>query len=190
MMAEIGWQPWHPLRIMNDTTLESRLDFYRRWGELEKPYFKWQLEQFAPYIGRRIGDVGCGLGNFVGFFREQEIYVGFEPDGEFVREFMALHGGKNITLAAHGDICTDEAVEEMRSNGLDTILCINVLEHIEDDACALSKMVDGVSRNGHICIIVPAFAFLYGSLDRLGGHCRRYSKTEQLKTLFCFYRSY
>ena len=49
---------------------ESHLDLYRRWGKLSKPYFKWQFSHFSKYVGQRIGDIGCGLGNFVFLFSE------------------------------------------------------------------------------------------------------------------------
>jgi 2-polyprenyl-3-methyl-5-hydroxy-6-metoxy-1,4-benzoquinol methylase len=163
---------------MNSKSMESHLDFYKRWGALAKPYFKWQIQQFSGYIGGRIGDIGCGLGNFVEFFRDRELYVGFEPDEELAGEFGLAHKAGNVKLAAYGDVCTPQAVEEMKAHKLDTIICINVLEHIKDDELALSNMAGGISRNGHICIIVPAFASLYGSLDRLDGHWRRYSKRD------------
>lgn len=160
---------------------ESRLDFYKRCGRLAGPYFKWQIEQFYPFMGRIIGDIGCGIGNFAEFFKGKDLtYVGFEPDKELAEEFRRSHAGANIRLAVNGDICTSEAVAEIRAAGIDTILCINVLEHIRDDRRALSNITDGISRGGYICIIVPAFMFLYGSLDSLDGHHRRYSKKEML----------
>ncbi len=92
---------------------ESHLDLYRRWGELSKPYFKWQFSHFSKYVGQRIGDIGCGLGNFVPLFSEKELYFGFEPDKELSMEFERLHKlRKNVKLAVNGNIATSEAVEE------------------------------------------------------------------------------
>ena len=166
---------------MRNNVEEDRLDFYKRWGRLARPYFRWQIGQFYPFLGRAIGDIGCGIGNFTEFFKLKGLtYVGFEPDKKLAEEFKRSHTGANTRLAVHGDICTPEAVAEIKAAGLDTILCINVLEHIEDDKRALFNMADGICRGGHICIIVPAFMFLYGSLDSLDGHRRRYSKKEML----------
>jgi 2-polyprenyl-3-methyl-5-hydroxy-6-metoxy-1,4-benzoquinol methylase len=168
---------------MRNAIQESHFDFYKRWGMLAKPYFKWQARQFSTWVGQRIGDVGCGLGNFVEFLREKELYLGFELDKNLAENFKLLHKAENVRLAANGDICTTGAVEEMRASQLDTIICVNVLEHINNDKCALSNMIDGISRNGHICIIVPAFPWLYGSLDELDGHCRRYTKKDLLRLI-------
>jgi len=166
---------------MRNNIEEDRLDFYKRWGRLARPYFRWQIGQFRPFLGRAIGDIGCGIGNFTEFFEGRDLtYVGFEPDKKLAEEFKRSHTGANIRLAVHGDICTPESAAEIKAAGLDTILCINVLEHIEDDRRALFNIVDGICRGGHICIIVPAFMFLYDSLDSLDGHHRRYSKKEML----------
>ena len=86
----------------------------------------------------------------------------------------------------------------MRANRLDTLICINVLEHIKNDKRVLSNLVDGVSSKGHVCVIVPAFSWLYGSLDALDKHYRRYSKedllrmTEDLKVIVsrCYYMNF
>jgi SAM-dependent methyltransferase len=58
----------------------------------------------------------------------------------------------------------------------DSVLCINVLEHIDDDAAALRQMIRILEPAGHLLLFVPALAFLYNDLDRLAGHHRRYSK--------------
>lgn len=183
---------------MKDEIQESHLDFYKRWGCLAKPYFKWQAQQFSTYVGRRIGDVGCGLGNFVELFGEKELYLGFEPDKDLAENFRILHKAENVRLAANGDICTTEAVNELKASQLDTIICINVLEHINSDKRALSNIINGISRDGYICIIVPAFPCLYGSLDKIDGHYRRYTKKdlprlmkdENVEVIKCYYLNF
>ena len=59
---------------------------------------------------------------------------------------------------------------------------INVLEHIEDDATAIANLVDVLKPGGHLLISVPALMLLYNDLDRLAGHCRRYT-TRRLQDL-------
>jgi 2-polyprenyl-3-methyl-5-hydroxy-6-metoxy-1,4-benzoquinol methylase len=65
---------------MNNSA-ESHLDFYRRWSGHCKPYFRWQMRQFSPYIGNRVGDVGCGLGNFAELLLDRELYLIKPPFG-------------------------------------------------------------------------------------------------------------
>jgi SAM-dependent methyltransferase len=60
----------------------------------------------------------------------------------------------------------------------DTVICVNVLEHIEDDAVALAAMAAILSPGGVIVLLVPAFAALFGPIDRNLGHYRRYRRDE------------
>src|SRR5690606_23444418 len=55
---------------------------------------------------------------------------------------------------------------------------INVLEHIEEDRKALSRMKEIVNKGGKICLFVPAFPFAYSQMDSLAGHYRRYVKKD------------
>lgn len=160
---------------------ETRLDFYRRWGKLAQPYLKWQFRQFSPYLGKRVADIGCGIGNFAEFLKNRELYLGFEPEEKLAEEFEILYKADNIKLAVNGDIASNKAAEEMKSYKVDSAICINVLEHIENDKLALSNIVKGVKTEGHICILAPAAPRLYGSLDELDRHYRRYSKKTLLK---------
>src|SRR6185503_15783204 len=146
----------------SDQRMESHLDLYRRWGELARPYFQWQFDQFSPYLGSRVADVGCGLGNFTPFLKDKSCYVAFEPDQELAREFQSLHQSDNIHLAKNPDITNPASVEEMQQYGIDSILCVNVLEHIENDQLAMKNLVSSVSAGGRVCLLVPALQFLYG----------------------------
>ena len=58
------------------------------------------------------------------------------------------------------------------------MLCLNVLEHIEDDAAALRRMRDVLTPGGRAVLIVPASNSLYGEIDRGIGHYRRYDRSE------------
>lgn len=163
------------------TASESRVDFYRRWGALNAPYFRWQFEQFASYTGKRVADIGCGLGNFLPFLKNTECYLGFEPDAALRQEFQKHCTAPEIILSPSHDITDSRAAAALKAHAVDTIFCINVLEHIENDAQALKNMLEGLSPGGHLCLLVPALQALYGSLDRLDGHYRRYEKKQLLE---------
>jgi cyclopropane fatty-acyl-phospholipid synthase-like methyltransferase len=61
-------------------------------------------------------------------------------------------------------------------NRFDSIVMINVLEHIEDDAGVLGELSTLLLPGGNVVVYVPALNGLYGRFDREVGHCRRYSK--------------
>jgi 2-polyprenyl-3-methyl-5-hydroxy-6-metoxy-1,4-benzoquinol methylase len=68
-------------------------------------------------------------------------------------------------------------VERLGPGSFDTILCVNVLEHVEDDGQALTNMSMLLCDGGHVLLFVPAFPALFTDLDRAGGHLRRYRKS-------------
>ena len=160
---------------------ESRVSFYKRWGEHSRPYFRWQVRLISKYVGNRVADVGCGLGNFAEIYKDKEIYMGFDQDESVREELSKRDKPGNFRLAVSGDICMKESVEELVEARIDTVLCINTLEHIQDDKAAMTNLVNGVQKGGHVCVIVPALPCLYGTLDEYDGHYRRYSKKELVK---------
>ncbi|MEY2536723.1 MAG: hypothetical protein QOG67_463 [Verrucomicrobiota bacterium] len=165
---------------------ESHLEFYRRWHRLSKPYIQWQLAQFAPYLGRRIADVGCGLGNFTESLLDRDLYLGIDLDEELLAELMRNHQSDPQVQTMQIDLTSSDVPEKLRVHAIDTILCVNVIEHIEDDRRAVRNLVESLPAGGHLCLLVPALPFLYGSLDKLDGHYRRYTKktlTERVRDL-------
>jgi SAM-dependent methyltransferase len=154
---------------------ETHLEFYRRWHRLSKPYIRWQFEQFRPYIGRRVADVGCGPGNFTKLLADRDFYLGIDLDDELLRELANVHSRPNIQTAKL-DITKPELEQTLRANEVDTILCVNVIEHVLEDGLAVRNMVSALPNGGHLCLLAPALPFLFGSLDELDGHHRRYTK--------------
>lgn len=67
---------------------------------------------------------------------------------------------------------------EAAAGTFDLVVCQNVLEHIEDDAGALAAMRGALVPGGRLALVVPNDPRLYGSLDRVYGHRRRYRRGE------------
>jgi SAM-dependent methyltransferase len=78
---------------------------------------------------------------------------------------------------------TDASVEESYpAEEFDTVICLNVIEHLKDDEGALRNMRIRIKRSGRAIILVPNAPGLYGSLDRVLGHYRRYTREQLLAT--------
>src|SRR3989338_6695910 len=60
----------------------------------------------------------------------------------------------------------------------DSIVCINVLEHVKDDTWALGNIYNLLKKSGLLILIIPAYPFLYGEIDKAIGHFRRYTKED------------
>jgi glycosyltransferase involved in cell wall biosynthesis len=151
----------------------------RRMAALS-PYNRWLHERFEHYLGSRILEVGSGVGNQTRFFvdeREQVIASDIEP--HYVRELVGRFGDrKNVKIASYGFPLSERDRQELLSSRVDTIVCMNVLEHIEDDTSTLADFASVLPSGGHLVLLVPAMKALYGTLDQHLHHFRRYAQDE------------
>jgi SAM-dependent methyltransferase len=150
------------------------LEIQRRLGEVDN-YNRWIYEQFAPYVGKRVLDVGSALGNITELFLDREHVVGIDVVAEFAAELDRRFGNQTNFRVELADI-SDPAVTRFAEERFDTIVCANVLEHVEDDAAALHHMHEILVAGGHACLLVPAFGALFGTLDEVDDHFRRYNR--------------
>jgi 2-polyprenyl-3-methyl-5-hydroxy-6-metoxy-1,4-benzoquinol methylase len=131
---------------------------------------------FRPYIGRRVFEVGSGIGTMserlVGV---ADVVVGIEPNPACAgRARQAMARRDRFTLhVCHLEECD---VVELAAHRFDTVFCVNVLEHIADDGRALRIFREVVVPGGHVLVFVPAVQAAYGPLDAELGHHRRYSR--------------
>jgi SAM-dependent methyltransferase len=146
------------------------LDDQERMARAEN-YFAWQARLVLPEIGRRVLEVGCGIGNFTGLLLDREV-LAVDADPACIERIKARFPHLQAAVAVAGR--TD--FTQFATAGFDSCVCLNVLEHIEDDEAAIWAMASALERGGVIVLIVPAFAALYGPIDRNLGHYRRYSR--------------
>ncbi len=138
-------------------------------------YFQWQYELAEPHIGRRVLEVGCGVGNVTALLEGLDLVVGIDMELECIRERTRRYAGRANIFSEHLDVL-DPEFPALGKYGFDTIVCFNVLEHISDDRKALEHMLSVLQPGGKLILIIPAFEALYGPIDSNLGHFRRYSK--------------
>jgi len=136
-------------------------------------YIAWLARVVKPEIGARVIEIGCGLGNFTRQLLDREAVLGVETDTDCLETWRARYPGLESIAADAADL----PIEKLQRFRADSCVCLNVLEHIEDDRAALAGMAAVLPPGGKIVLIVPAFAMLYGPIDRHLGHHRRYGKT-------------
>jgi SAM-dependent methyltransferase len=157
---------------------EDRLDRYLFFDRINRPYTAWQLEPFRSRLGRRILEIGCGVGGVIDLLGPRELVYGLDSEPEVLAHAAQRFRDRPECRFA----CLDfgsidlEALAGLKSLGFDTVICINVLEHIRDDIGALQKMAEVLEPGGVLALLVPAHLGLYGPYDRLDGHFRRYNK--------------
>lgn len=142
-------------------------------------YHRWILEIFRPYLGKRIVEVGAGSGSFSELILETrpEHLDAIEPSANMY-PLLAAHlqhiDSDKIGRAHHGTLIG--SVETIRNGGTpDSVIYVNVLEHVEDDANELAAIYSLLRPGGNALIFVPANPWLMGSMDRELGHFRRYT---------------
>ena len=143
--------------------------------QLAGRYFQWQADLAASAVGRRVIEVGCGLGNFTQHLIDREIVVATDIESSCTA-LLAARFPKSDNLVIHTASVLSPEFASMERYKPDSVVCLNVLEHVEDDTLALHQMHHVLQAGGRVALIVPAFMALYGPIDRLLGHYRRYSK--------------
>jgi SAM-dependent methyltransferase len=138
-------------------------------------YFLWQASLTTQHLGRRVLEVGCGVGNFTRHLLDRDVVVGLDVVPECVAQHRERFAGHANVESRSIDIL-DPDVMLLRDYAFDSVACLNVLEHISDDEQALRHMHALLRPRGRAVFIVPAFMSLYGPIDRNLGHYRRYSK--------------
>jgi SAM-dependent methyltransferase len=76
------------------------------------------------------------------------------------------------------DLSDPRQCKQLAAEHLDSIICLNVLEHIEHDEATLRNFLDMLEPGGHAIILVPAHTWLYTPCDKTLGHFRRYTPDE------------
>jgi glycosyltransferase involved in cell wall biosynthesis len=139
---------------------------------------RWILEQFRQYIGQRVLEAGCGIGNFTELLLDRERLVCVDNDPLYVEMAEWRLGHMENVRTLKRDLSDTAAYEELKAERIDTIVCLNVLEHIAPDEQVLRAYHDLLEPGGHAIILVPAHMWLYGPCDEALGHVRRYTSTE------------
>jgi SAM-dependent methyltransferase len=138
-------------------------------------YFAWQNCLVRKELGRRVLEVGCGLGNFTGSLLDRDAVIAVDVEPECIDRLKRRYAGRDNVHAVVCDVLDPEFHEVIRFRP-DSCVCLNVLEHIEDDAAALRAMASVIVPGGVIVLLLPAFPSLYGPIDKNLGHHRRYSR--------------
>lgn len=138
-------------------------------------YNHWIYSLLRPFLGPCICEIGAGIGNLSRFFLNATQLICIEPEAEY---WAALDELSSVHLNMHVFKGPLEMYAPLPTapNPTDTVVCINVLEHIQDDAKALQIMSSLVGSEGAILLYVPACSWAFGALDRALGHHRRYSR--------------
>ncbi len=141
-------------------------------------YHSWMFSQIEDFVGKHVLEVGAGSGNLTRLLPANAKVTALD-ESPTALEFAARRLEARGLDAVIADIADPATATQLASREFDTVLCSNVLEHIESERTAIANM-HAILRptHGHLLLIVPAHNRLYGSLDEAAGHFRRYSRSD------------
>lgn len=132
------------------------------------------VREFEQYLRGHLIEVGCGIGQMT---REFQLLSGIsritciEPDHGFAAKHAKDVQGAELLVGTAEDLPSETQA--------DSIVSINVLEHIEHDFEEMTRYAKLLQiRHGHLCVLVPARPEIYAPLDKDFGHFRRYTAPE------------
>lgn len=138
-------------------------------------YNHWIYSLLRRYHGGDVCEVGAGTGNLTQFFLNASRVLCVEPEEEYcavLRKLAAVHLNLEVFKGGLAECARIPSV----GGAFDTVVCVNVLEHIKDDGEAVDLMKSLLKADGRLLLYVPAAPWAYGQLDRQLGHYRRYSR--------------
>jgi 2-polyprenyl-3-methyl-5-hydroxy-6-metoxy-1,4-benzoquinol methylase len=140
-------------------------------------YHQWIFEKIRPFLGKDILEVGCGIGNLTELLLSQGKVIATDVNEGYLQ---TVENKFRRHLNLKGVLLWDIRQPPPRHFGtpIDTIVCSNVLEHIEDDDDVLKSLYHLLPAGGRLIVLVPALKVLYNVFDKELGHFRRYSKSE------------
>jgi SAM-dependent methyltransferase len=151
-------------------------------------YHEWILGVFKPFLGQHLVEVGAGLGSFSELILRhnscQTLSLIEPSDGMYEQLVANARRLQTITRVEtyHGTF-PDAAPLIKSRQAPDSIIYVNVLEHIAEDDVELDAIHETLSEAGRVFLFVPALPWLYGAFDERVGHMRRYTKSELEKKL-------
>lgn len=143
-------------------------------------FTEWMYSEIKPYLSGSILEVGSGIGTYAKKvamdFKGNKI-IASDVDSKNLQILKSTFEGNPDVSIIRLDISNKLETKNIGQK-MDSIFCLNVLEHIKDDASAISNAYSLLNPGGKFTLLVPAYKFLFNSLDRTDGHFRRYTKKD------------
>jgi glycosyltransferase involved in cell wall biosynthesis/phospholipid N-methyltransferase len=140
-------------------------------------FTRWMADVVRPYVGDRVLEIGAGTGNMSLHLMPRSIYWATDVNPSYLDYLVTLRATRPYMRVGYTD--ATDARTFPGGQHFDTVVCLNVVEHVQDDIGALRNVWNVLEDEGRAIVLVPCGPSLYGTLDEVLGHCRRYTQ-EQL----------
>jgi len=136
-------------------------------------------DTIRPYLGEHVLEIGAGIGNLTANLIPRTAYCASDVNPHYLDRLEKLRLSRPYLNVRFTDASAEESYP---AEEFDTVICLNVIEHLRDDEGALRNIRSRMTKLGRAIILVPNGPELYGSLDRVLGHYRRYTREQLLET--------
>jgi glycosyltransferase involved in cell wall biosynthesis/phospholipid N-methyltransferase len=135
----------------------------------------WMADTIRPFCGRRVLEIGSGTGNLTRRLVPRDQYVAADINPLYLATLHGLTSDRPYLDVALTDVTRGDTFPRS-DQGFDTVICLNVVEHVDDDVGALKNIREALGPGGRAIILVPQGPENFGTLDEVLGHKRRYSE--------------
>jgi glycosyltransferase involved in cell wall biosynthesis/phospholipid N-methyltransferase len=136
-------------------------------------FTKWMADVIRPYVAQRVLEIGAGTGNLTAQLIPRLLYWATDINPLYLMYLENV--GRNRPYMRVGFTDAEKAASYPKDQTFDTVICLNVVEHLLDDRGALLNIRSVLDAAGRAIILVPCGPGLYGTLDEVLGHQRRYT---------------
>ena len=144
-------------------------------------YNRWIAENFYASLQAPLLEFGAGIGNMSELLSAYTPLCLTDTDERMLAHLENKFSHINDVSVNFLDIT--QPPPEHLVESFQTVIGINVLEHVEDDEKALFHLGNVLKPSGRLLLLVPAKKWAYTDLDRQLGHFRRYEKKELAEKL-------
>ncbi|MEO8196169.1 MAG: glycosyltransferase [Thermoanaerobaculia bacterium] len=143
--------------------------------EKARRFNRWMADEVRPHVGARVLEIGAGIGNITVWLLPRDSWVASDINPNYLHYLRNLTTAKPYLEVARVDVEQAGDFAALRER-FDTVLCLNVLEHVADPLAALRNMRSALAPGGKLVLYVPHGRNLYSSLDEVLGHRCRYDR--------------